>query len=317
MSVIKKHTIEKISNTKIKKILLRGFKLNKITSINEIKKNKVWVINNSIVLKRISSEQKAINSFNIMNYLSTISSEEHVFVPVSYGCYTKCQSTFVLMEYVQGKQYSTLAKIAASCDPINIGKFLGRLHKLLIDFPNSKKINVGNIYNDLVESLKVFESSEFKTDINFNYLTDWIKQNLSNLPTQIIHRDIQIRNLLFDKFQNIWCLDFDSCETNIRLFDIAYFIVTILDTICIDENKMLFFDFYNSFIYGYNLCNPLTQEERDAIPYIIICVQICLISYYVINNCTEKQLIRKCNLQWLHKNKGLLVSLIDDYNNCL
>lgn len=104
---------------------------------------------------------------------------------------------------------------------------------------------IGSNIVKLHNSLKTFDESNYKqADILSDIKSALLKvQNLVNLnddflkkfsivydklPVQIIHRDINPSNMIFDEGEFKGFIDFDLTEVNIRIFDICYCATAIL-----------------------------------------------------------------------------------------
>lgn len=158
---------------------------------------------------------------------------------------------------------------------------------------------IGSNKAKLHNSLKTFDESNYKqADILSDVKSALPKaQNLVNLnddflekfsiiydelPMQIIHRDINPSNMIFDEGKFKGFIDFDLTEVNIRIFDICYCATAILSECFnnsdIDKSKWL--EIFDNLVKGYESITPLSEYEKQALPYVIYSIQIICIAYF-------------------------------------
>lgn len=103
-----------------------------------------------------------------------------------------------------------------------------------------------------------------------------------NLPKQIIHRDPNPGNIIMA--DNKWgFIDFELSEKNIRIFDPCYAATAILsESFKENDNEKLskWVDIYKNIIYGYDEVVKLTNEEKMAIPYVILSNQLICLAWF-------------------------------------
>lgn len=101
------------------------------------------------------------------------------------------------------------------------------------------------------------------------------------LPKQMIHRDINPSNMIFDNGVFKGFLDFDLSEYNVRIFDICYSATSILsESYSKDVSLSEWRKILNAVIDGYESITPLTSLEKSAIKYVIYSIQIICINYF-------------------------------------
>ena len=98
------------------------------------------------------------------------------------------------------------------------------------------------------------------------------------LPRQIIHRDPNPGNIICNQDQ--WgFIDFDLAERNARIYDPCYAATAVLsETFGQDNDKWL--GIYRDIICGYDSVVHLTDEERKAIPYVILANQFVCVAWF-------------------------------------
>ncbi|HOQ06716.1 MAG TPA: phosphotransferase [Clostridiales bacterium] len=99
------------------------------------------------------------------------------------------------------------------------------------------------------------------------------------LPKQLIHRDPNPGNILFDDGEVTGFIDFDLSECNIRLWDVCYCATGILAE---DSNEAYekWPEILGGILRGYDLEGKLTTEEKQAVFYVICSIQMICVAYF-------------------------------------
>ena len=100
------------------------------------------------------------------------------------------------------------------------------------------------------------------------------------LSKQLIHRDPNPSNILFDGDRVSGFIDFDLSHRNIRLFDPCYCATGILSEWRGVENIYdKWPEILTGILHGYDSINPLTTEEKQAVFYVICSIQMIFVAY--------------------------------------
>ena len=99
-----------------------------------------------------------------------------------------------------------------------------------------------------------------------------------NLPRQIIHRDPNPGNIICG--EDRWgFIDFELAERNARIYDLCYAATAVLsETFGQDNDRWL--EIFRDMICGYDSVAHLTEEERKAIPYVILANQFVCVAWF-------------------------------------
>ena len=93
-------------------------------------------------------------------------------------------------------------------------------------------------------------------------------------------------------------VDFDISERNVRLWDPCYCATGILANWNeIEEIETLWPTILSGVLIGYNSINPLTNEEKEAIYYVVCAIQMVFVAYC--DNIPELQELAKTNREML------------------
>ena len=158
-----------------------------------------------------------------------------------------------------------------------VGEIIGQLHMAL------SKCEDGVSEADLLATVRDWALPKAKIALDLSdafckeYL-DIFATLYPSLPRQIIHRDPNPGNIICADAQ--WgFIDFELAERNARIYDPCYAATAVLsETFGKDNDKWL--DIYRDIICGYDSVAHLTQEERGAIPYVILANQFVCVAWF-------------------------------------
>lgn len=169
------------------------------------------------------------------------------------------------------------------------GRSIARLHKALKEIQKSIKADEVNLYKNVAEwALPSVQRQNIQWNLGiddsfFNDYLDNFGKLYDNLPKQLIHRDPNPSNILFDGDDVSGFIDFDLSEINIRLWDVCYCATGILSE-CTAEDYEKWLDILGGILYGYDINGKLTAEEKQAVFYVICSIQMICIAYFESND---------------------------------
>ena len=100
---------------------------------------------------------------------------------------------------------------------------------------------------------------------------------LSSLPRQLVHRDLNPGSILLAE-EGWGVIDLELAEQNVRIWDPCYAATAILSESFDRRNEWL--DIYHQLFSGYNQVCPMTAQEREAVPYLIIANQLAFVAWF-------------------------------------
>lgn len=184
---------------------------------------------------------------------------------------------FVVTKRIKGSQLKCEDIFKNTDIAYLIGENIAKLHNALKAFDESN-YKQADILEDVKSALPKVQDSVYLNDDfleKFSALFD-------KLPMRIIHRDINPSNMIFDEGEFKGFIDFDLTEVNIRIFDICYCATAILsecfNNADIDKSKWL--EIFDNLVKGYECITPLSEYEKQALPYAIYSIQIICIAYF-------------------------------------
>lgn len=194
------------------------------------------------------------------------------------------------------------------------GEALGKLHQILKQQYTTLEVNDTNLLDTVLnwampETKRVMEQwgcplpDAFYEDYINNFPTLY-----PYLPRQVIHRDANPSNIMFQDGEVSGFIDFVISERNVRLFDPCYCATGILSEASnIADGFKKWPDLLKGILSGYDQLCPLSFEEKQAVPYIIYSIQMIFIAWLV-----EHEVYKDCALQnrkmlcWIWENRESL-----------
>lgn len=291
--------IYNLSESSIRRILVRerkgfGSMENRISRIlcdfgvenQEAKQiyTKCWQIGEDYVLKVYDDEESILRNLRVTKALFKAG------VPVA-----KAESTADGREYAEaeGRFYLLTVKLKGS-NIVRIGRnkalgekmgsVIGDLHLAFKSVPDTYEFWQGSLLEEMKGWIREnFEKSGYKTvsKAEFDENVEALESVYESLPVQLIHRDVHFGNFLFDKGEFSGYIDFDLSQTNIRIFDLCYFLLGVLS----EKEKLKFFgeewfDFVKATLRAYDKKLTLKEEELGAVPLVMKCIELLFVSYY-------------------------------------
>lgn len=226
-------------------------------------------IKNNICLSEALLKAK-IPTFEI---LKTVNGDKYL----KYG-----ELYFVAIKRVKGNQLKCEEIFDNTDLAFSIGENIAKLHQVLKTFNENDYTDV-NIYDDTINS--ALPRVKNIIDLNNTFVNNYVNEFgliYQKLPKQIIHRDINPSNMIFDNYEFQGFVDFDLTEINIRIFDICYCATSILSEGFFNQsiNKNIWFEIVEKLVSGYEKITLLTDDEKLALPYVIYTIQIICIAYF-------------------------------------
>ncbi|MCH5320272.1 MAG: helix-turn-helix domain-containing protein [Eubacterium sp.] len=298
-----------ITQNKLRKVLenwnLQDESISDCYHINTHKRSdNVWYVGDKYVIKVCTNEQGLKNNIAISKSLIDrgLVCAVNVKTNSNDDYFTDGELFFYVTERLNAQPIKSVDVYENIQLAEKIGEAVGRLDLILEEY--ELICNEPNLLNDIDKLLSKVKSI-MNLDTGFcKELKDKMMSFYPNLRKQIIHRDTNLENILYDG-DNLGFIDFDLTEKNIRIFDICYCATSILSETFDKREK--WFDVYNALIKGYERIVDLTDAERNAIPYLIFSIQMICISYFI--SMEKYKALAEINiniLNWLIENKSRL-----------
>lgn len=273
-----------ISKNKIQKLLIYWNLQNKNVSniYNENtgrQSENAYYVGDDYVIKFSANYGSIKNSISITNSLAQLGLPVAEIVKTAEGsdCLQNGELYFVVTKRIKGSQLKCEDIFKNTDIAYQIGSNIAKLHNSLKTFDESNYKQ-----DDILGNVK-FALPRVQNSVNLN---DEFIKNFSiifdKLPMQIIHRDINPSNMIFNDGEFKGFIDFDLTEVNVRIFDICYCATAILSE-CFnnaDIDKSKWIEIFDNLVKGYESITPLSEYEKQALPYVIYSIQIICIAYF-------------------------------------
>ena len=196
------------------------------------------------------------------------------------------------------------------------GRSIARLHKALKAIQKDVLPDEVNLYKNVMDwalpNVKQ-QNIQWNMGIADTIFDDYIENFgalYDKLPKQLIHRDPNPSNILFDNGEVSGFIDFDLSEINIRLWDVCYCATGILSEGS-DEAYEKWLDILGGILYGYDMEGKLTSEEKQAVFYVICSIQMICIAFFESNDIyRELAKINRQMLKFIIDNKENIMNLL-------
>lgn len=244
-----------------------------------------WDISNQYVLKIYEDLGLLKRNITMLHSLHTAGIPVARIIPLPDGSdYLEYHESYcILMDKLPGQNLVNIAKQPAELS-YQMGTVLGRLH---IGFQRCEnQITFWN--NSLLDELKGWIQESFVIN-DWNYISKedfddtvhTLSQVYDELPKQLIHRDVHFGNFLFDQGKFSGYIDFDLSQRNIRIFDIAYFLLGLLsDKECNKISDQNWLIIVQETIRGYDEYITLLDSEKNILPTVMKCIELLFVAYF-------------------------------------
>lgn len=242
-------------------------------------------VGNEYVIKYTNNLGNVIKAIEITKALESVGLSAPSIIPALNGKeYIECgELYFVVSKKVIGDRVAASGMYLSEYEKKArfIGEIIGQLDLAL------QKIDVvvdeANTYDAVIRRAipKLRDTLAISEDFINEYVMKF-KELYQSLPRQIIHRDPNPSNVIVA--QDKWgFIDFELSENNVRIYDPCYAATAILSETFEEgnENKLNhWINVMKEIMYGYDSVTKLTEEEKAAIPYIILSNQFVATAWF-------------------------------------
>lgn len=213
---------------------------------------------------------------------------------------------FLLLGRVHGQPVDAMNLMRDPTAAHALGNGLARLHAALRTCDETLCLR-----EDYVASLRDWAIPTVRAAImpEPSWLDDFLTRaeaTFPHLPAQIIHRDPNPDNILMEHGQVVGFLDFDLTRVLPRIFDLCYMATGLLNVIytrASEDARLSFFPTVKAIWAGYDAVSPLTEEEWDALPHMVLAIQLtCVAAFAGSDKLAQQFEINQQMLQFILKN---------------
>ena len=166
------------------------------------------------------------------------------------------------------------------------GQSIARLHRALAAIEADALPDASSLYAQVVEwalpqtRLQNVQWSMGLPESFFGSCLGEFGALYPKLPKQLIHRDPNPCNILFDGGEVSGFIDFDLSERNLRLWDPCYCATGLLsEWRGVEGIQAKWPAILEGILRGYDSVNPLTPEEKQAVFHVICSIQMIFIAW--------------------------------------
>ena len=283
---------------------------NKVYSTNgEINPN-VFVVNENYVLKVFQVLGQAKQNAQIQRALQKAGLQEILPIETKLGeeIVTDGQLYYILLPFVDGEEMKAADLYEGDTyhKAFDLGEVIGKLH-LALKENDDILCNERNIYEEVCE--KWLQMAAARAGLSEQFCDDYIHtfgRLHQQLPVQMIHRDPNPSNFILKEGKCVGVIDFDLAQRSIRLFDPCYAATGILSE-SFEKQGERWFDIFRGLLHGYDRIVQLTEEEKQAVPYVVMSIQLICVGFFSTQEKFER--LAETNtamLKWLLKNREKL-----------
>ena len=248
----------------------------------------VWAIGEDYILKS-DKREGLLRSLKVAKALAAQGFAAATPVPTKTGMeYLDGEKITVLTRGIKGSPLSKSDRFGDDRRAFGVkyGEGIARLHRALAAIESEIQPHEQNLYTHaaewaLPETKK--QNSQYQMGLPDSFFEDYTRNFgalCGKLPKQLIHRDPNPSNILFDDSDVSGFIDFDLSHRNVRLFDPCYCATGILsEQRGVDGIYEKWPPILEGILYGYDNVNPLTAEEKQAVFYVICSIQMIFTAY--------------------------------------
>ncbi|MEE0059255.1 MAG: phosphotransferase, partial [Acutalibacteraceae bacterium] len=246
--------------------------------------NSTWQIGDSYVLKLYSELESLQRNILINQHLDERGIPVGKLLKATNGSiYVEDKGQyFFISEKLQG---SNIVKLKLRNNKAQImGEIIANLHIAFKTFENKAEFWSNSLLEEMNGWVKEsFEKSGWQNISKNEYeaIVKNLEKNYSDLPIQLIHRDVHFGNFLFNNKQFSGYIDFDLSQKNIRILDLCYFVLSVLsEKEKFEITEEMWFEFTEKVFAGYNKNLKLTSEEKQSAVFVMECIELLFLAYF-------------------------------------
>lgn len=266
----------------------------------------VWSVGEDFILKA-GEKERMLKNLNVSKALSAQGFAASTPISTKSGAeYLDDDKIIVLTHGIKGNPLPKDDRFGDNRREFGFkyGESIARLHNALAVIEPDIKPQEQNLYTHVTKwalpEVKK-QSYQYQMEVPNSFFENYIStfgDLFDKLPKQLIHRDPNPSNILFDGDEVSGFIDFDLSERNVRLWDPCYCATGILsEWRGVDGIYEKWPDILTGILQGYNSVNPLTDEEKQAVYYVICSIQMICVAYF--ESVSELKELAKTNREML------------------
>jgi len=265
-----------------------------------------WDVGDQYILKRGGDLAVLEKSMRLSGLLAAqgVPVPEYAQAPAGEFILEADGAYFVLMKKMRGQSLNPY-KGRPYENGVMLGRLVAELHAALKEIPDDFDCPDADYMRDLDEYIV----PEVPVSKNVLAYCRAFGPLYKALPRQLIHRDVHTSNMLFENGAFAGWLDFDNAERNARVHDLCYLGATMLVGNYRKRRRLRTWrEIFRGVLQGYDALSPLTQQEREAVPYMFVHIEILFAAFFSKNG--QGKISKNClNMaKWLYRHRGILTT---------
>ena len=247
-----------------------------------------WQVGDTYILKVYDDLTMLERNIRIITVLDSMNIPVGSIIPtVENKTYVQDEEYhYILTERLQGKYIESIkGNMGLACE---MGRIIAKLHLAFKEcecqnefWNNSLLAEMKGWIKDTLEN----DGWKYISERQYDDIVSKLELLYDKLPVQLIHRDVHFGNFLFDEGKFSGYIDFDLSQRNIRIFDLCYFMLGLLseeEQLEVTEDE--WFDILKQVFLGYEKLIQLSAEEKQAVPYVMMCIELLFVAWFVGQN---------------------------------
>ncbi|QVK17676.1 phosphotransferase [Mycoplasmatota bacterium] len=283
----------------------------KSDSVNQIYTS-AWSIGPDYIIKSGKNLESAKRNLTIIKCLNEIGIPVAEIVPTIHGDNLVIveDKYFILSKRICGRHTKNIYDMNYIDIAQESGDIIAKLHLAFLECQNKIECWENSLLTEMNGWIKdVFDSEGYSLVSKEEFLVTVrrLDEVYSELPKQLIHRDLHFGNLLFEQGKVSGYIDFDLSQKNIRIFDICYFVLGLLID-CINDKEKInkWFIVLKNFIIGYERNISLTDNEKKSASCVMECIEILFLAYFTKNKDYKLAQNAAEMFKWIRKNETMI-----------
>ncbi len=245
-----------------------------------------WSVGDFYILKEYSDQkalQRNIQMHRILHEAGLPVPEVHL---LSDGkeFYKKDDKMYMLTTKLNGKNIVDIDQLDETWF-FDFGQILAKLHMALRECEKTMSFWSKSLLEEMegwVTRNLDEHAPEYLSKNEIEEAIHQLSEVYGELPKQLIHRDVHLGNFLFEDKQFSGYIDFDLSQSNIRIFDICYFLLGLLmpeDSNRASEER--WFSIVSQVVEGYESLTDLKQVEKESIICVMKNIELLFVAYFL------------------------------------
>jgi len=282
-----------------------------VSNLVEIKSH-VWSLDEKYIMKCVDNENTIQKLGTYIELKKSGIPVPEIIPTIDHQVFFKVENQYYFIyRKVEGRHIDEKTFIDLPQVAYNVGRVIGRLHLAFNELDNTSDFEEVSLVEEMNgwirKSITELPSERYSYKV-FDECVDQLIEVYDTLNRQVIHRDLHLENLLFMDDKVTGYIDFDLTQINVRIFDIAYFLINFMvgkteDKLYIEKWKQAVSDF----LQGYQELNQLSTVELNALHTMMCCIELLFVAFFHNMGNEEFSTGAEQCLKWLVQNEKEIV----------